>query len=102
SRQLLATALRSRRLPFDVRTGTSEARDGGGTDLPDIALYDGSGDFIVVAGEVKLPDADLWDLARTTARNDQIGRYLSSTRAVIVSNVRAFALVSVLPEWNRP
>lgn len=100
-RQLLASALRSRGLPFDVRTGTSEARDGGGTDLPDIALYDGSGDFIVVAGEVKLPDADLQDLARTTARNDQVGRYLSSTRAILVSNVRGFALVTVQPDWNR-
>src|SRR6185436_17352842 len=101
-RQLLVSALRSRDLPFDVRTGTSEARDGGGTDLPDIALYDGSGDFIVVGGEVKLPDADLQDLARTTARNNQVGRYLSSTRAVIVSNVRGFALVTVAPDWNRP
>src|ERR1043165_7930804 len=100
-RQLLASALRARALPFDVRTGTSEERAGGGTDLPDVALYDGAGDFIVVAGEVKLPDADLLDLARSTARNDQVGRYLSVTRAVIVSNVRGFALVTAQPGWAR-
>lgn len=98
-RELLARALRDRSLPFDARVGTTEIRDGGGMDLPDVALYDGGGDFIVVAGEVKLPAVDLVELSRSQDRNDQIGRYLASTRAVIISNVRGFALVTTDPSW---
>ena len=54
-RNLLAQILSERKLPFEIRIGTSEEREGGGTDLPDVALYDGESDFIVVCGEVKLP-----------------------------------------------
>jgi hypothetical protein len=54
-RSLLAATLRHLGLPADVRTSTSEPRPGGGTDLPDLALYDGGGDFPIVAGEVKRP-----------------------------------------------
>ena len=54
-RNLVASILKSLGLPIEVRTSTSERRTGGGIDLPDVAIYDGPGDFIVVAGEVKLP-----------------------------------------------
>jgi hypothetical protein len=79
-RNLLSHILNERKLPFEIRTGTSEEREGGGTDLPDVAFYDGEGDFIVVCGEVKLPSQNLEDLAFSTERNDQIGRYLAKTR----------------------
>ncbi len=60
---LLSEMLAHEKLPFEVRASTSETRSGGGHDLPDIALYDGNGDFIVVCGEVKLPSAEISDLA---------------------------------------
>jgi len=47
---LLSEMLAHEKLPFEVRASTSEGRSGGGHDLPDIALYDGQGDFIVVCG----------------------------------------------------
>jgi type ISP restriction-modification system protein/N-6 DNA methylase len=83
------------KLPFEVRASTSESRSGGGHDLPDIALYDGNGDFIVVCGEVKLPSVEIADLANSTERNDQIGRYLAQTGVVLLTNVRAFGLLTV-------
>ncbi|HZC24731.1 MAG TPA: type ISP restriction/modification enzyme, partial [Candidatus Binatia bacterium] len=46
-----------------------------------------------------LPAADLEELAHSTERNDQIGRYLASTRAVLIYNVRGFALVTIRPGW---
>jgi len=99
-RNLVASILKSLGLPIEVRTSTSERRTGGGIDLPDVAIYDGPGDFIVVAGEVKLPEADLRELANSTERNDQIGRYLARTRVVLLCNVRGFALLTVDPEFN--
>ena len=51
---LLAGLLRDRALPFQVRVGTSQHRSSGGADMPDLALYDGAGEFPVVLGEVKL------------------------------------------------
>ena len=90
----------SQRLPFDVRVNTSERRKGGGVDLPDVALYDSGGKFLVVCGEVKLPEVELEDLAASTDGHNQIGRYLASTGAVFVCNVRGFALVTVKPEWK--
>lgn len=89
-----AKALKSRSLPFDVRTGTSERRAAiAGTDRPDLALYD-SGDFVAVFGEVKLPDVEIKDMARTTEQNDQIGRYLAQTGVVLLCNVRSVGLLA--------
>lgn len=97
---LLNALLRARDLPFEVRVNTSQKREGGGADQPDLAFYDGEGDFVVVLGEVKLPGADLTELARSTDGDDQIGRYLARTGVVLLSNIRAFALVGVAPGWK--
>jgi hypothetical protein len=99
-RSLIAATLAAEDLPFDVRINTSEQKEGGGINLPDVALYDSDGKFLVVCGEVKLPSAELDQLAMSTENKDQIGRYLASTRAVLISNVRAFALVTVSPKWK--
>jgi hypothetical protein len=56
---LLSKMLVRESLPFEVRASTSESRSGGGHDLPDIALYDGQGEFLVVCGEVKLPAQEI-------------------------------------------
>jgi hypothetical protein len=98
--RLVAAILAARNLPFEVRVNTSQRRSGGGTDLPDLALYDGAGDFVVVYGEVKLPAADLAELRRSTADGDQIGRYLGRAGVVLLSNVRSFALVAAGPDWR--
>lgn len=99
-RSLVAASLAAEDLPFDVRINTSEQKTGGGINLPDVALYDSDGKFLVVCGEVKLPSAELDQLAMSTENKDQIGRYLAATRAVLISNVRAFALVTVSPKWK--
>lgn len=99
-RSLISATLAAESLPFSVRINTSEQKSGGGINLPDVALYDADGEFLVVCGEVKLPTADLHQLAISTDNKDQIGRYLAATRAVLISNVRAFALVTVSPEWK--
>lgn len=62
-KSLIAAALAVEDLPFDVRINTSEQKAEGGVNVPDVALYDGGGDFLVVCGEVKLPTADLHELA---------------------------------------
>lgn len=95
--ELLSNVLRDRKLPFQVRGTTSERRASGGRDQPDIALYDGIGDFLVVCTEVKGPSADLEDIAFSTDRNDQIGRYLAQTGVVLISNVRSFGLLTAAP-----
>lgn len=103
--RLLDSLLRHRRLPFDVRVETSQRRTGqgaGGTDLPDLAFYDGSGDYVAFFGEVKTPAVELQDLARSTENNDQIGRYLAKTQVVLLSNVRGFGLLAVDPEYDGP
>ena len=89
--------LTQEQLPFEVRASTSEHRSGGGHDMPDIALYDGGGDYVVVCGEVKLPSVDIREIALSEGQNDQVGRYLAQTRVVIVSNVRGFGLVTLRP-----
>ena len=66
--ELLSNVLRDRKLPFQIRGTTSERRASGGRDQPDIALYDGIGDFLVVCTEVKGPSADLEDIAFSTDR----------------------------------
>jgi hypothetical protein len=98
-RTLLVAVLKSLGLPSDVRTNTSERRIGTGVDMPDVALYDGGGDFVIVCGEVKTPTPDLEEMADSTARNDQIGRYLARTGVVILSNVRGFGLLTVEPGY---
>jgi len=92
-RDLWARLLAERKLPFEVRANTAESRAGKGIDLPDLALYD-NGDYAAVLAEVKLPNTRLRDLAQSTERNDQIGRYLAQTGVVLVTNVRAVALVA--------
>lgn len=99
---LLEELLAELRLPFVVRTSTSERRPGGGTDLPDLALYDGSAEFPVVCGEVKLPERDLAELAASADGADQIGRYLDRSRVVLLGNVRGFALVTIRSEHHGP
>lgn len=99
-RSLISTALAAEDLPFDVRINTSEHKVGGGTNLPDIALYDADGEFLVVCGEVKLPLVELNELAISTENKDQIGRYLAATRAVLICNIRAFGLVTINPKWK--
>src|SRR5579864_6091260 len=91
-RSLIAAALSAEDLPFDVRINTSEQKAGGGINLPDIAMYDADGEFLVVCGEVKLPVVELDQLAISTENKDQIGRYLAATRAALICNVRAFGL----------
>ena len=99
--QTLFNALvHARELPFEVRVNTSQKRTGGGADQPDLAFYDGEGDFVVVLGEVKLPSADLAELALSTENDDQVGRYLARTRVVLLSNIRGFALLGVAPDWK--
>lgn len=92
---LLSKMLERESLPFEVRASTSESRTGGGRDMPDLALYDGQGDYLVVAGEVKLPSDDIEAIAFSEERNDQIGRYLAQTGVVLVTNVRGFGLLTV-------
>jgi hypothetical protein len=94
-KSLLEHLLAEQGLPFAVRTNTSEKRAGGGADVPDLALYDGAGEFLAVCGEVKPPNRELQELAASADRNDQVGRYLVQTRVVLLSNVRAFGLVTV-------
>jgi hypothetical protein len=93
--------LRAERLPFEIRVRTSEQRAQGGHNQPDLAIYDGGGEFIVAAVEVKHPTVDLFELANSTDRNDQIGRYLAQTGVVLLSNVRAFGLLTIEPGYNR-
>ena len=99
--QLVTGVLRERKLPFQVRATTSERRSSGGRDQPDIALYDGTGDFLVVCCEVKTPGKDLAEIAFSTDRNDQIGRYLAQTGVVVISNVRSFGLLTAQPGASR-
>jgi Type ISP C-terminal specificity domain/N-6 DNA Methylase len=79
---------------------TAEQRASGGADYPDVALYD-AGDFPAVYAEAKLPEVQVEDIAFSTGSNDQVGRYLSRTGAVLVTNVRAVALISCKPGYTR-
>lgn len=98
-RELLTAILRAQNLPFEIRTGTSESKESG-TDRPDFVLAD-SGLFVGVFGEIKKPDATLEDIAVSTERDDQIGRYLSRTGVVLVNNVRGFGLLACAPGYVR-
>lgn len=96
---LLNAVLRSEELPFEVRTGTSEARQAG-RDMPDFILGD-STLFVGVYGEVKKPSVTLDELAASVEQNDQIGRYLAQTGVVLISNVRGFGLLTCKPGYHR-
>jgi hypothetical protein len=98
--RLLTAVLQARGLPFDVRVNTSQRRAAGGTDLPDLAFYDGAGDFVVVFGEIKTPAVEIAELGASTERDDQIGRYLSRTGVVLLANVHAFGLLAVDPAFR--
>lgn len=98
-RELITAILHAQNLPFEVRTGTSEAKEEG-TDRPDFILA-GSGLFVGVFGEVKNPDQTLEDLAVSTDRNNQIGRYLARTGVVLLNNVRGFGLLTCAPGYVR-
>ena len=97
---LLTEILGVRGLRFDVRVNTSEKREGGGTDMPDVAIYDGSGQFPVVCGEVKLPDVEIAAMATSIAQDDQVGRYLAKSHVLLLTNVRAFGLLTITPGWK--
>jgi hypothetical protein len=77
-----------------ARTGTSEDRLKGGADKPDLVIYDANGAGTIASGEVKLPGVSLTDLARSTDRNHQVGRYLAQTGVVMLCNVRSFGLLT--------
>jgi hypothetical protein len=96
---LLSAVLKSERLPFDVITGTSEAR-ARSRDMPDFVLGD-STSFVAVYGEVKRAGTTLSDLAVSTENNDQIGRYLAQTGVVLLCNVRGFGLLTCEPSYRR-
>jgi hypothetical protein len=93
----LTAVLAERGLPYKVRVVTSQERAGGGSDKPDVALYGGGGSYLAVCGEVKTPAAQLGELAKSTKQNDQVGRYLTQTGVVILSNVKSFGLLAVKP-----
>ena len=97
---LLTEILAARGLRFDVRVNTSEKREGGGTDMPDVAIYDGTGQFPVVCGEVKLPDVEISAMATSVAQGDQVGRYLAKSHVLLLTNVRAFGLLTIAPGWK--
>lgn len=100
-RDLWARLLDSRSLPFEVRAETSERREGeGGADQPDLALFD-EGDFIAVLGEVKNPEVEIADMAASTDRNNQVGRYLARTGVVLLSNVRSVGLLACKSDYKR-
>lgn len=100
--ELLRTILAAREMPFSIRTQTSQERSGAiaGVDQPDLAFYDGDDDFVTLFGEVKLPDIDLSTLSGSTERKNQVGRYLKQTRAVLLCNVRGFALLTASAAWD--
>lgn len=94
-KQLLTTVLQSEKLPFEAITNTSESGD-----MPDFVLGDSSL-FVGVYGEVKRANVELADLAVSTAQNNQIGRYLTQTGVVLLSNVRGLGLLTCRAGYQR-
>jgi hypothetical protein len=92
---LLAAVLKDHTLPFEIRTSTSEAKG-----MPDFVLGD-SAMFVGVYGEVKRETSTLEQLAVSTEQNDQIGRYLSRTGVVLLSNVRGLGLLACRAGYER-
>jgi hypothetical protein len=68
--------------------------------MPDVAIYDGTGQFPVVCGEVKLPDVEIAAMAASVAQGDQVGRYLAKSHVLLLTNVRAFGLLTIAPGWK--
>jgi hypothetical protein len=100
-RELWLRLLQERSLPFDVHAETSERRSGRpGADQPDLALYD-RGEFVAVVVEVKTPDVEIAEMAMSTERNDQVGRYLAQTGVVLLCNVRSTGLLACKPGFRR-
>ena len=99
-RTLWAAILAQLNLPFEIRINTKERRTGGPLNRPDIAFYDGGGEYLVVPAEVKLPNAEIDDVIMSTGRNDQIGRYLAASRVLIATNIRSVSLVTVAPAFS--
>jgi len=98
-RSLLSAVLKAEKLPFDVRTGTSE-KGKGSHDMPDFVLGDGAL-FVAVYGEVKRASVSLEELAVSVEQKDQIGRYLAQTGVVLLCNVRGFGLLTCGPGYVR-
>jgi hypothetical protein len=98
-RTLLTAVLKAEKLPFDVRTGTSE-KGKTSHDMPDFVLGDGAM-FVGVYGEVKRASTSLEDLAVSIEQKDQIGRYLAQTGVVLLCNVRGFGLLVCDPKFVR-
>jgi len=96
---LISAVLKEGRLPFEVRVNTSETK-GKARDMPDFVLGDDKM-FVSVFGEVKRVNEGLEDIAISTERNDQIGRYLAQTGVVLISNVRGFGLLACAPNYTR-
>jgi hypothetical protein len=92
---LLSAILKEHTLPFEVRTSTSEAKG-----MPDFVLGD-SAMFVGVYGEVKRESTTLEDLAISTEQNNQIGRYLSRTGVVLLSNIRGLGLLACRAGYER-
>lgn len=100
-KELWARLLEGRGLPFEVRTETSEHREGAaGIDLPDLALYD-RGEFVAVLAEVKPPDVEIAEMAVSIEQNNQVGRYLARTGVMLLCNVRAVGLLACKPGYVR-
>jgi Type ISP C-terminal specificity domain/N-6 DNA Methylase len=98
-RTLITSVLRTEKLPFDVRTGTSE-KGSTSHDMPDFVLGDGAL-FVAVYGEVKRASTSLEELAVSIDQKDQIGRYLAQTGVVLLCNVRGFGLLVSNPSFVR-
>jgi len=94
---LIADLLGVAGLQFRTWTAVSAVRDSGRKDKPDIGIFADDEETLVVPAEVKLPDVEVEDLAFSTDRNDQVGRYLDRAGVVLVSNVRSAALVAANP-----
>jgi hypothetical protein len=98
-KSLISAILREERLPFEVRVNTSEAK-GKARDMPDFVLSDDKM-FVGVFGETKRASESLEDIAVSTERNNQIGRYLAQTGVVLLSNVRGFGLLACKAGYER-
>lgn len=68
--------------------------------MPDFVLADNKM-FVGVFGETKRANEKLQDIAVSTERNNQIGRYLAQTGVVLLCNVRALGLLACHPGYAR-
>ena len=98
-KNLISAILKEGRLPFEVRVNTSEAK-GKARDMPDFVLGDDKM-FVGVFGETKRANESLKDIAASTERNNQIGRYLAQTGVVLLCNVRGFGLLACSANYAR-